>query len=102
MLENIVKDFLKERNIENLYEDFMDLLITNANLRYYIFTDVNREYHREDVREELLYRDCDEPQKEITDDTIEEITDLYEKYLENDDSWHICLDEAIDGVLYEI
>lgn len=106
MLENIVKDFLKKRNVEDLYEDFMDLLITNANLRYYIFADVHREYHREDVREELLYRasecNCDEPQKEITDDTIEEITDLYEKYLENDDSWHICLNEAIDGVLYEI
>lgn len=106
LIENIVKYFLKKRNAENLYEDLMDLLLCNETLRTLIFYDVERDFHREDVREELLYRasecNCDEPQKEITDDDIEEITDLYEKYLRNDDSWHISLNLAIDKVLYGI
>lgn len=89
-MENIVREFLKEKNVEYLFEDFMDLLVCNEQLRFKIFRDYERDAHREDVRAEL-----DEMEIEYTDAIAEEITNIYEDRLLDLDDWHFVLRECI-------
>lgn len=95
ILENKV---LRKAITENDFETIEMCLITeleeNENLKDFIFTTREREYHREDVREEISYLNSewnkDEPEKHIaaTDEDVEHITDLYEESLSNSDDWH--------------
>lgn len=96
-MNHIVKEFLKERNAEHLYEDFMDLLWYNDNLRFKIFRDYERYAHREDVRTEL-----DEMEIEYHDDIVEQITDIYEDRLLDLEDWHIVLRETILDFVGEV
>ena len=86
----IVKEFLKNNKIEHLYENFMDLLICDDRLRWFIFRDYERDCHREDVRCELTNRGI-----EFKDEDVEKLTELFEDNLLEDDSWHYILDETI-------
>ena len=92
-MENIVREILKERNAENLYEDLMDLLVCNETLRWKISRDVERDLHREDVRTEFS-----ESGEDLTDEICEQIVDEYEEYLGQSEDWHFCLLEAIRKV----
>lgn len=92
-MENIVREFLKERNAENLYEDLMDFLVCDEQLRWKIFRDVERDLHREDVRTEFLNNEED-----LTDEMCEQIVEEYEDYLGESEDWHFCLLEAIRKV----
>jgi hypothetical protein len=96
-MNHIVKEFLKERNAEHLYEDFMDLLISYDPLRFKIFRDYERDCHREDVRTEL-----NEMGIRYSDFEAECITDLYEDRLLDLDDWHVVLRECIHEYLMEV
>ena len=96
-MDYIVKEFLKERNIEHLFEDFMDLLVCDGRLRRYIARDYERECHRDDVRIEL-----DEMGIRYTDEMAERITDIYEDRLFDLDDWLIVLRECIHEYLTEV
>jgi hypothetical protein len=89
-MDDIIKEFLKERNVEHLYEDFMDLLVSDDRLRGYIARDYERDCHREDVRFEL-----DDMEIEYTDEMVERITAVYEDKLLDLEDWHIVLREVI-------
>ena len=68
-----------------------DFLTNNFGIRWEIFEDVQRKNHIEDVKNEL-----DEREMTATEEEIEHITDYYEDYLTEDDSWHTSLDLAFD------
>lgn len=89
-MDYIVKEFLQEHGIEHLFEEFMDLLVSNDQLRYKIFRDYERDCHRDDVRFELSDMDI-----EYTDNIVESITDEYEDRLMDLEDWHIVLQETI-------
>ena len=73
-------------------EDALTAFLTNDfGIRWEIFEDVQRKNHIEDVKNEL-----DEREMTLTEEEIEHITDYYEDYLTEDDSWHISLDLAFD------
>ena len=96
-MNNIIKEFLKERNAEHLYEDFIDLLFGYDPLRFKIFRDYERDTHREDVRTEL-----NEMEIEYHDDIVEHITDIYEDRLLDLEDWHIVLRETILDFVGEV
>ena len=96
-MESIIKEFLKEKNAEHLYEDFMDLLVSYDPLRFKIFRDYERDAHREDVRTELNEMDI-----EYHDDIVEQITDIYEDRLLDLEDWHIVLRETILDFVGEV
>lgn len=96
-MNHIVKEFLKERNAEHLYEDFMDLLVSYDPLRFKIFRDYERDAHREDVRTEL-----NEMGIKYTDEIAEQITDIYEDRLLDLEDWHIVLRETILDFVGEV
>lgn len=89
-MEELIKNFLKERNVEHLYDDFMDMIVCDYSFRWYIFRDVERENNREDVRMELDNQDI-----KVSDDIIEQITDIYEDNLLDSEDWHIILNDTI-------
>lgn len=66
-----------------------------------IFRLVERAYHKEDVINEIEYRNenwnGDEPEKQISldDKTLEHIVDDYEEILGDNEDWYFCLIEAI-------
>lgn len=95
-MDFIIKEFLKERNIEHLYEDFMDLLVSHDGLRMRIAIDYERDCHREDVRMEL-----DEMGIKYTDELAERITDIYEDRLLDLEEWHDVLIQTIKEFLTE-
>lgn len=90
-MEKLVKEFLKYNKAEDLYEPLMDFLVCNEQIRWWIFRDVERDYHREDVRNELITMNF-----EKTDDEIEQITAYYEDALDNSEEWRYCLQYAIE------
>ena len=90
-MEELVKEFLKDNKAEDLYEPLMDFLVCNEQIRWWIFRDVEKDYHREDVRNELIDMNF-----EKTDDEIEKITEYYEDELANSEDWRYCLRYAIE------
>lgn len=96
-MDDIIKEFLKERNVEHLYEDFMDLLVSDDRLRGYIARDYEKDCHREDVRTEL-----NEMGITYSDFEAECVTDLYEDRLLDLDDWHVVLQECIYEYLTEV
>jgi anaerobic selenocysteine-containing dehydrogenase len=95
-MNHIVKEFLKERNVEYLYEDFMNLLVSHDRLRMRIAIAYERDCHREDVRMEL-----DEMGIKYTDEIAERITDIYEDRLLDLEEWHDVLIQTIKEFLTE-
>lgn len=86
---------IKNNSIEDIEVILVDELEENYQLRDFIFRDVERENHREDVRNEI-----DERQLDLTDEDIERITDKYEDYLsECEYNWRVCLENALDEFL---
>mgnify|MGYP003291615332 CR=1 FL=1 len=104
IVETTIKDFLENKHAMHLYDDLIKLFRTHE-FGWKIFRQMERDYHKEDVLNEiedmLEYENYDEPQIEITDDIIEQIVDRYEDNLSNDDGWHVCLRNAIDWVVYD-
>lgn len=88
-MENLIKEFLEHADKEHLDKDLYYWLHTNSTLREKIYREVEKEYHREDVKsmaEELGH--------EVDDDELEELVAYYEDYLGNDDGWWYACREA--------
>lgn len=105
---------IKNNDIEEIKTILVDELEENYQLRDFIFRDVERENHREDVRSEIEERqqghliDCEceweneyiKKLESLTNEDIECITDKYEDYLgECEYNWRVCLENAIDEFL---
>lgn len=96
-------------------EDVIDLLEHDYTLRTTIYNNVEKEYHIEDVQEEIefrnqMYRDeCTEENKTpnleemiiVNEQELNQIVEDYENNLDNDDSWHINLNVALDKFLID-
>lgn len=95
-MEELIKNFLKERNVEHLYEDFMDMIVCDYSFRWCIFRDVERENNREDVRMELTDQEI-----ELTDEEIEKLTNIYEDSLLDSEDWHLILQDVVCRFLEE-
>jgi hypothetical protein len=103
ILENkVLRQAITENDFCTIEKCLVAELKHNASLRSLIFNSQEREYHREDVREEIDFLNNKwneyEPEKHIiaTDEDIEHITDLYEESLGDSDDWHEHLVWALD------
>ena len=79
-------------------KDFEDVLVEvlkdNYLLRLYIYQDFERECHKEDVNDA-----CESRSIFVDDDTLDAITNKYEKYLSNSDDWNTFIDLAISDII---
>lgn len=94
-------------------EDIITLLENDYTLRSTIYNNFERECHIEDVREEIEYRnqmyrdECAEEDKIpnaeemifVNEQELKQIVEDYENNLGNDDSWHYCLNTALNDFL---
>lgn len=102
MEHNDVLTKLENEEWYSVENGLTELLTNHTNtITALIFRLVEREYHKEDVLNELEYLNEDwnedEPEKYISvdDKTINAIVDDYEDFLGNSEDWHFCLIEAI-------
>lgn len=63
---------------------------------YDIFRRIEKQYHMEDI-ENMLVEKYGYEEDNIPQELLEQIYYYYYKGLENDDSWRIILEEAIDS-----
>lgn len=68
----------------------VELLTNDTRCRTYVGMSYDRYCHEEDARSMLVSNEI-EPTKE----SIEIVTDMYEHYMENDDSWYCDLNDAM-------
>ena len=94
-------------------DDMLTILNENDTIRSALHREVEREYHKEDVMQEIeehnqQYRDdCSEEDKIpdenemifVTDEEIELITDRYEDNLGEFLDWRTCLNNAIEWIV---
>ena len=68
-----------------------------------IFFYKRREFHKEDIisTAEELY-EAESIEKELSEAEIESATSMYEKFLENDDSWNVWATDAIQTIVRPI
>lgn len=103
ILENeILRKAIERNDLDTIEMCLVTELKGNYSLRSFIFQNQEREYHKDDVRNEIIYLNEEwnegEPQKQIiaTDEEIEHITDLYEESLGESEDWHDCLKWALE------
>ena len=91
----------------------LDLLGNDSKIRWTIHNDFERKLHEDDIRDEIDFmnseykEDCKEKGIEsdidklitLTNEELEEITDIYEENLGNDTTWHEYRKEAINEFL---
>ena len=89
----------KTYKIKDVNGNMVEIAAETARTLYFA---LEREYHKEDVLEELSEWLADEDKEtfidvdQVSDDLIERIVHVYEKGLENDDSWRYSLEYAIE------
>lgn len=88
-MENLIKDYFKDKELT--IENVIEMCETDYRLRMKINRDVDKEWHKEDIIDELTAREI-----EFTDADVECILDRFEDYLSESDEWRIALDCAID------
>ena len=96
MESNYVLRGLGNNNKLDVAEALENWLAEDGEIRRNLYYNIDHEYKREDVIEELRIRDI-----KPTPETIELILERYEKYLEYNDGWSACLNEAIWDELEE-
>lgn len=104
---DIIKEYMGEKTKLDI-DEILDLLEENEDLRDVIFREREKEYHREDIMNEIDYlNERIETENEnagtetnelydIDDDTIEEITDKYEDRLGDSEDWHYILQSVLE------
>ena len=92
MENNYVLNGLGNNNKADVAEALEEWLSNDYDIRFKIHRDVERYWHREDVLEELRQREIEN----VNDETIEDITTMFEDYLDNYSNWHDCLKMALD------
>jgi hypothetical protein len=88
-MENLIKDYFKDKELT--IENVIEMCKNYGMLRLKINRDVDKEYHKEDIIDELTQREI-----EFSDADVECILYKYEDYLSESDEWRIALDCAID------
>ena len=74
--------------------------ITRGMISIYLYQHRDRLYHKSDIEDEIaIQRDWKHRNIDITQEEIEKVVDIYEKYLDNDDSWNIHCKDAITDYL---
>ena len=72
--------------------EILDLLEHNDKLRYAMHGDYCHEMHKQDILDEIEYRNSEENANiSIDDDTLEDMLEDYENKLEEDEGWHLHL-----------
>lgn len=96
MESNYVLRGLGRNNKLDVAEALEEWLAEDYEIRSKLYYDIDHEYKRKDVIKEFYIRGITP-----TPETIELVLDRYEKYLEYDDGWSACLNEAIWDELEE-
>ena len=100
-MKDLINEFIKNddvlNDLGNLKKAYISIalfkwLSTDYKIRFKIHRDVERYWHREDVLEELRQREIEN----VNDETIEDITTMFEDYLDNYSNWRECLNIARD------
>lgn len=92
-IKNILMEVMAKMGKDSLTStEILDLLENNGKLRYVIYRDYCHRMHRQDILDEIEYRNSEENANiTIDDDTLEIVLESYEERLENTDDWHIHL-----------
>lgn len=93
----IIEEYLQENNKTTLdIEDVLYLLEENAGLQYAVKQEYDHDTHLLEIDNEIDFINEDrETPLEIDDETRHAILEQYECNLDNDESWHNCLIDAI-------
>lgn len=97
--KQIIKEWMINMNKKSLnINEILDLLEENEQLKDILHRERERDYHRQDIRNEIDFfneEKKDEFQIIIDDETIEKITDYYEDRLDNSEDWHFILKDSL-------
>lgn len=93
----IIEEYMQELNKTTLdIEDVLYLLEENTTLQYQVHYEYMHNTHLNDIDNEIDFINEDrETPLEIDDETRHAILEQYECNLDNDESWHNCLIDAI-------
>lgn len=99
---DIIKAYMGNRDKLDI-DEILDMLEENERLKDTLYFEIDREYKREEVRNEIDYineqrEENGDIKLEIDDDTIEEITERYIDKLSDsaDIDWHYILKDTLN------
>ena len=92
-IKNVLMEEMAKMGKESLSStEILDLLEHNDKLRYAMHGDYCHEMHKQDILDEIEYRNSEENANiSIDDDTLEDMLEDYENKLEEDEGWHLHL-----------
>ena len=97
IIKNILMEELFFMNKDNITStEILNLLENNNKLRNAIYNDYLKQMHTDDILCEIDYRNEEyNLDIKLTNDDFKNILESYENLLENSDSWHECLIDAL-------
>lgn len=88
----LIEEMLKKDKASLTITEILELLEHNDKLRYAIHGDYCKQMHKQDILDEIEYRNSEENANiTIDDDTLEIVLESYEERLDNTDEWHTHL-----------
>ena len=100
--KNLITNWMLNINKKSLnINEILDLLEENEQLKYILHIELEREFHRQDIRNEIDFINEQNEYNEhntpifVDDLIIEKITDDYENRLDNSEYWRIILKESL-------
>lgn len=88
----LVEEMLKKDKASLTITEILELLEHNDKLRYAIHEDYCHQMHKQDILDEIEYRNNEQNTNiTIDDDTLEIVLESYEERLDNTDEWHTHL-----------
>ena len=97
-IKNVLMEEMAKMGKESLSStEILDLLEHNDKLRYAIHGDYCHEMHKQDILDEIEYRNSEENANISIDDvTLEDMVEDYENCLDNTTDWHTHLIETFE------
>ena len=92
-IKNVLMEEMAKLGKDSLSStEILELLENNDKLRYAIHGDYCRQMHKQDILDEIEYRNSEENANIIIDDdTLEIVLEDYENRLDDTDEWHTHL-----------
>ena len=92
-IKNVLMEEMAKLGKDSLSStEILELLENNDKLRYAIRGDYCRQMHKQDILDEIEYRNSEENANiTIDDDTLEIVLEDYENRLDDTDEWHTHL-----------
>ena len=92
-IKNVLMEEMTKLGKDSLSStEILELLENNDKLRYAIHGDYCHQMHKQDILDEIEYRNSEENANiTIDDDTLEIVLEDYENRLDDTDEWHIHL-----------